>query len=47
MGGEVRFAVRGGYLCLAARLPGPGGKVLVCSIGRNPVWEKDAMESPK
>lgn len=47
LGGEVRAGVRGGYLCLAARLPEPGGKVLARSIGRNPVWERDALESPE
>src|SRR5262249_13134560 len=46
LGGEIRFGLRGTYLCLAARLPEPGGKVLAHSMGRNPVWEKDALESP-
>jgi dienelactone hydrolase len=45
-GGEVRVGIRGTYLCLGARLPEAGGKVLAHSIGRNPVWEKDALESP-
>lgn len=47
LGGEVRLEQRGAYLWLAARLPEPGGKVLARSIGRNPVWEKDAAESPE
>lgn len=47
LGGEVRAGMRGGSLCLAAKLPEPGGKVLARSIGRNPVWEKDALESPE
>jgi cephalosporin-C deacetylase-like acetyl esterase len=46
LGGEIRFGLRGAYFCLAARLPEPGGKVLAHSMGRNPVWEKDALESP-
>ncbi len=47
LGGEARLEQRGAYLWLTARLPEPGGKVLARSIGRNPVWEKDAMESPE
>ncbi len=46
MGGEVRIGLRGAYICLAARLPEPGGKILARSAGRNPVWERDALESP-
>ena len=46
LGGEARLEQRGGFLWLTARLPEPGGKVLARSIGRNPVWEKDAVESP-
>src|SRR5262250_2828061 len=47
LGGEARLEQRGGYLLLTARLPEPGGKVLARSIGCNPVWEKDAIESPE
>src|SRR5262245_23034811 len=47
LGGEARLEQRGGFLWLSARLPEPGGKVLARSIGRNPVWEKDAIESPE
>jgi hypothetical protein len=46
LGGDVRVAVRGDFLCIAARLPEPGGKVLARSVGRNPIWERDAIESP-
>ena len=46
MGGQLRLAARGGYLCLEARLPEPGGRVLARSIGRNPVWERDSPGSP-
>ena len=46
MGGQASVALHGGYLCILARLPEPGGKVLARSIGRNPVWEKDASWSP-
>ena len=45
-GGEVRIGLRGDYLCFAATLPESGGKILARSIGRNPVWERDALESP-
>ena len=44
---EIRLALRGGYLCLAAFCPEPGGKVLAKSIGYNPAWEKDAYGSPE
>jgi dienelactone hydrolase len=47
MGGEIRVGARAGYVYLSARLPEPGGKVLARSIGRNPIWEKDALESPE
>ena len=46
LGGEVRIEQRGAHLLLSARLPEPGGKVLARSIGRNPVWEKDALGAP-
>ncbi len=35
--GEMRAVVRGGYLCLSARLP-ETGRVVARSTGRNPVW---------
>ncbi|MCC6263252.1 MAG: acetylxylan esterase [Bryobacterales bacterium] len=47
LGGEVWGAFRGGYLCLAAKLPEPGGKILAWSIGRNPVWAKDLPNEPE
>jgi dienelactone hydrolase len=47
LGGEAGLEQRGSYLWLTARLPEPGGKILARSIGRNPVWEKDAAESPE
>ena len=46
LGGEAWVALRGGFLCFASRLPEPGGKVLARSIGKNPIWERDAVESP-
>jgi dienelactone hydrolase len=46
LGGGVRAGVCGSYLCLAARLPEPGGKILARSIGRNPIWQLDATLSP-
>jgi hypothetical protein len=46
LGGHIRVGLRGVYLCFAARMPEPGGKVLARSIGRNPVWEIDATGSP-
>ena len=45
-GGQVLAAWGGGYLCLAARLPEEGGRVLARSVGRNPVWERDHPFSP-
>src|SRR5712692_9100436 len=47
LGGEIRVGLHGAHLCLAGRLPEPGGKILARSIGRNPIWEKDALESPE
>ena len=46
MGGAVYAGVRDGYLCLAAQLPEPEGKVQARSFGLNPVWEIDATGSP-
>lgn len=46
LGGRLRVGLRGGYLCLGAELPEPGGKVLARSIGRNPAWEADDTLSP-
>ena len=46
LGGDVWAGLRGGYLCVAARLPEPGGKILARGLGKNPVWERDALESP-
>ncbi len=45
-GGEVLAVRCGGYLCLAARLPEKGGRVLARSVGRNPTWERDHPNSP-
>jgi dienelactone hydrolase len=39
VGGEIRAAMAGRYLYVAARLPEPTGRVTARSIGRNPVWE--------
>ena len=47
LGGDVRVALRGSWLCLAARLPEPGGKVLARSFGRNPEWDRDQVGSPE
>ncbi|MCW5977465.1 MAG: acetylxylan esterase [Bryobacteraceae bacterium] len=46
-GGEVHARQEGAYLRLTARLPEPGGKALARSAGRNPVWERDAVEAPE
>jgi cephalosporin-C deacetylase-like acetyl esterase len=45
LGGEIRFALRGAEIVLAAHCPEPGGKVLARSIGRNPIWERDSLTS--
>ncbi len=47
LGGDIRLALRGAELVLAARCPEPRGKVLARSIGRNPVWERDSLGSPE
>ena len=47
LGGDVRAEHRGNHIHHEARLPEPGGKVLARSIGKNPVWEKDALGSPE
>jgi dienelactone hydrolase len=47
LGGEVHAQQTGAYLRLTARLPEHGGRVLARSVGRNPVWEKDALEAPE
>jgi dienelactone hydrolase len=47
LGGQVRLEQRGAHLWRAASMPEPGGKVLARSIGRNPVWEKDFIQSPE
>jgi len=41
-GGEMRAVVRGGYLCLSARLP-ETGRIVARSIGRNPVWWREDL----
>lgn len=46
LGGTIRAGRRGAFLCLAAELPEPGGKVLARSAGRNPRWERDHPDSP-
>jgi dienelactone hydrolase len=46
LGGEARLALRGDFLCFAARLPEPGGKILARWSGKNPIWEQDVLESP-
>ena len=45
LGGDVRVGQRGRFVCVAARLPEPGGRVLARSSGRNPVWEKDGTRA--
>src|ERR1041385_8411966 len=45
-GGSFGVAWRGSWLCLSARLPEPGGKVLARAVGRNAIWQKDALGAP-
>jgi dienelactone hydrolase len=40
-GGEIRTALAGGYLYIAARLPERTGRFTARSIGRNPEWEEE------
>jgi cephalosporin-C deacetylase-like acetyl esterase len=47
MGGEVVVSRCGAGVCVGARLPEFSGRVLARSMGRNPVWERDAVESPE
>jgi cephalosporin-C deacetylase-like acetyl esterase len=46
LGGSFGVAWRGSWLCLSARLPEPGGKVLARAVGRNAIWQKDALGAP-
>ncbi|MBM3737740.1 MAG: hypothetical protein FJW39_18325 [Acidobacteria bacterium] len=46
LGGQVRVAFCGRSLCFSATLPEPGGRIVARALGRNPVWETDALESP-
>ena len=41
-GGEIRAVVRGGYLCLSARLP-ETGRLVARSTGINPVWWREDL----
>jgi len=43
MGGDVRVTIVGRYLCVAARLPEPSGRITARLIGRNPVWEDEDL----
>jgi len=42
-GGQVRVVVAGRYLCIAAELPEPTGRVTARSIGHNPAWEDEDL----
>src|ERR1700722_14810620 len=42
LGGTFTLALRGNWLCFAAQLPEPGGKVLARAFGPNATWQKDA-----
>jgi len=46
LSGSFGVARRGGWLCLSARLPEPGGKVLARAFGRNAIWQTDANGAP-
>jgi cephalosporin-C deacetylase-like acetyl esterase len=41
VGGDLRAAVVGRYLCVAARLPEPTGRFTARLTGRNPSWEEE------
>lgn len=41
LGGEVRVIVAGRYLCVAAKLHEPSGRVTARLTGRNPSWEDE------
>ena len=42
-GGEIRTAIAGRYVYIAARLPEPTGKFTSRSLGRNPNWEEEDL----
>src|SRR6266851_2793836 len=46
LGGTFALALRGNWLCFAARMPEPGGKVLARAFGPRAVWQKDAEGAP-
>ena len=46
MGGTFELALRSNWLCFAAQMPEPGGKVLARAFGPNAVWQKDAYGAP-
>ena len=46
LGGTFSLGLRAGWLCFAARMPEPGGKVLARAFGPNAVWQKDADGAP-
>jgi dienelactone hydrolase len=41
-GGEVRIAIRQGYVCLSARIPEPG-RIVAFSTGSNPVFGREDL----
>ena len=43
-GGETRMVIRGGYLCVAARLAEPD-RVVAFSVGRDPAWGREDLVS--
>jgi dienelactone hydrolase len=46
MGGTIELALRSNWLCFAAQMPEPGGKVLARAFGPNAVWQRDAYGAP-
>src|SRR5215469_3551044 len=45
MGGTFALALRSNWLCVAAQMPEPGGKVLARAFGPNAVWQRDAYSA--
>jgi hypothetical protein len=46
LGGTFALALRGNWLCFAAQMPEPGGKVLARAFGPHVIWQKDADGAP-
>jgi dienelactone hydrolase len=46
LGGTFAQALHANWLCFAAQMPEPGGKILARAFGPNAIWQKDAYGTP-